>query len=129
MMTPKILLVDDREGILESLRKLLHACLVCEARNGKDALALAASERPDLVILDVNLPDMSGVEIMGKLGLMNPKPVVIMLTGDETVETTAKALAAGVFAYVTKPFEAPELLDQVRKGLEYGEKEKKRRAS
>ncbi len=126
-MKPKILLVDDMEDILEPLRRLLCSFELSEAGNGKRALELAASERPDLVILDVNLPDMSGVEIMEQLDLLEHKPVVIMLTGDSTVETTGRALAAGAFAYVTKPFEPKELLEQVIKGLEYGEKEKARR--
>jgi len=126
-MKPKILLVDDLEDILDPLRRLLRSCDLSEASNGKRALELAASERPDLVILDIHLPDMSGVEIMEQLALLEHKPVVIMLTGDATVETMGKALAAGAFSYVTKPFEPKELLEQVIKGLEYGEKEKARR--
>ena len=126
-MKPKILLVDDLEDILDPLRRLLRSCDLSEASSGKRALELAASERPDLVILDIHLPDMSGVEIMEQLALLEHKPVVIMLTGDATVETMGKALAAGAFSYVTKPFEPKELLEQVIKGLEYGEKEKARR--
>lgn len=121
-MKPKILLVDDLEEILDALRRLLRSCDLLEARDGKAAIALAASEKPDLVILDVHLPDMSGVDVMEQLELMTPKPVVIMLTGDDTVETAGKALAAGAFSYITKPFEAKDLLDQVIKGLEFGEK-------
>lgn len=126
-MKPKILLVDDLEDILAPLRRLLCSCELSEASTGKRALELAASGRPDLVILDVHLPDMSGVEILERLALLEHKPVVIMLTGDATVETTGRALAAGAFSYITKPFEPKELLEQVIKGLEYGEKEKARR--
>jgi DNA-binding response OmpR family regulator len=109
-MPCKLLLVDDLEDILASLRKLFAVCDVLEARDGATALALAAWEKPELVILDVHLPDMSGVDVMEKLALLDPKPVVIMLTGDDTVETTGRALAAGAFADVTKPFEGKDLV-------------------
>ena len=124
---PKILLVDDLEDVLAALRRLLKSCDLLEARDGRAALELAASEKPDMVLLDVHLPDMSGVDIMEKLAVLPHKPVVIMLTGDDTVETAGKALAAGAFAYITKPFEAKDLLEQVIKGLEFGEKERAKR--
>lgn len=119
---PRILLVDDMEDILSVVRKLLPGCEVFEARTGARALELASSLAPDLVVLDVHLPDMTGVKVMEKLDGLSPKPVVIMLTGDDTVETAGRSLAAGAFAYITKPFEAAELLDLVIKGLEHGEK-------
>ncbi|OGR67773.1 MAG: hypothetical protein A2081_00315 [Elusimicrobia bacterium GWC2_61_19] len=128
-MKPKILLVDDLEDVLAALRRLLRSCDLLEARSGKSALELAAAERPDLVILDVHLPDMSGVDVMEKLALMTPKPVVIMLTGDDTVETAGKSLAAGAFAHITKPFEAKDLLEQVIKALEFGEKGRGKRGA
>ena len=124
---PKILLVDDLEDVLAVLRKLFAACELFEARNAKAALDLAASQKPDIDILDVHLPDMSGVDVMEKLALMRPKPVVIMITGDSSIETAGKSLAAGVFAHITKPFAADELLEQVRKGLAFAEKEKRKR--
>ena len=126
-MKAKILLVDDRESVLTSLRGLLCACDLLEAREGGAAIELAVSAKPDLVILDINLPDMNGVDVMEKLALLRPRPVVIMLTGDDTIETTAKGVAAGAFAYITKPFEAKELLEQVNKALVFANKEKARR--
>ncbi|MBI5743763.1 MAG: response regulator [Elusimicrobia bacterium] len=126
-MKPKILLVDDLEDILAVVRKLLPGCDVSEAHNGAEALRLAAEQKPDLVVLDVHLPDMSGVDMMERFAAMDPKPVVIMLTGDATVETAGRGLAAGAFAYITKPFEAKDLLELVVKGLDFAEKEKARR--
>ena len=126
-MKPKILLVDDLEDILAALRKLLSSCELSEARDGKTAVELAATARPDLVLLDVHLPDMNGVEVLEKLCLLKPPPVVIMMTGDETIETVGKSLAAGAFAYITKPFESKELLDLVIKGLDFAEKAKAKR--
>lgn len=123
-MKCKILLVDDLEDVLVTLRRLLRSCELVEARDGKTALELAATANPDIIILDVHLPDMSGVDVMEKLALMKPKPVVIMLTGDNTIETTGKALAAGAFSYITKPFEAKDLLEQIIKGVEFSQKER-----
>lgn len=126
-MRPKILLVDDLEEILAPLRKLLRSCELTEARDGKSAVELAASGSPDLVLLDFHLPDMSGAEVLDRLRSLTPPPVVIIMTGDDTVETAGKSLAAGAFAHVTKPFEAKDILDLVIKGLEFAEKEKARR--
>ncbi len=126
-MKPKILLVDDLEEILAPLRKLLRTCELTEARDGKSAVELAASGAPDLVLLDFHLPDMSGDEVLEKLRQLTPPPVVIIMTGDDTVETAGKALAAGAFAHITKPFEAKDILDLVIKGLEFAEKEKTKR--
>ena len=125
-MKPKILLVDDLEEILAPLRKLLRSCELMEALDGRSAVELAASGAPDLVLLDYHLPDMSGAEVLERLRQLTPPPVVIMMTGDDTVETAGKALAAGAFAHITKPFEAKDILDLVIKGLEFAEKEKAR---
>lgn len=126
-MKPKILLVDDLEEILAPLRKLLRSCDLAEARDGKSAVELAASGKPDLVLLDYHLPDMSGEEVLEKLRLLPQPPVVIIMTGDDTVETAGKSMAAGAFAHITKPFEAKDILDLVIKGLDFAEKEKDRR--
>lgn len=126
-MKPKILLVDDLEEILAPLRKLLRSCELAEARDGKAAVELAASGAPDLVLLDYHLPDMDGAEVLEKLRQLTPPPVVIMMTGDDTVETAGKALAAGAFAHITKPFESKDILALVIKGLEFAEKEKAKR--
>lgn len=123
----KVLLVDDLEDILAALRKLFSVCEVLEARDGRTALKLAASEKPDLIVLDVHLPDMSGVDVMEVLNAMDPKPVVIMLTGDDTAETAGKSLAAGAFAYVTKPFEPKDLVEVAVKAIEFAEKKKNRK--
>jgi CheY-like chemotaxis protein len=127
-MKPKILLVDDMEEILAPLRKLLRSCELTEARDGKSAVELAAAGSPDLVLLDYHLPDMSGAEVLEKLRLMTPPPVVIIMTGDDTVETAGISLAAGAFAHITKPFESKDILDLVIKGLEFAEKERAKRA-
>lgn len=127
-MKPKILLVDDLEEILIPLRKLLRSCELAEAHDGKSAVDLAVTWAPDLVLLDYHLPDMSGADVLERMRQLAPPPVVIIMTGDDTVETAGKSLAAGAFAHLTKPFEAKDILDLVIKGLEFAAKEKARRS-
>jgi DNA-binding NtrC family response regulator len=118
-MKPKILLIDDEKDITEALPRFLTDYEVVTAADGASGLAAAASARPELVLLDVHLPDMSGLEVLEDLLSMDFKPLVIMLTGDEAVETAAKAIAGGAFAYITKPFEGPQVVEQVRKAFTY----------
>lgn len=115
----KILVADDNEQITESVSKLLRDYAVVVAHDGKAALDLAVSGKPDLILLDVAMPVMSGIDVLEKLMAMPRKPLVIMLTGDESVETVSKAVSIGVFSYITKPLDAELLLDQVRKAAEF----------
>lgn len=127
-MPPKILVVEDFEEMLAVIRRVLSGNDILEALNGAAALALAASEKPDLVLLDVRLPGLSGIGVLKRLMAMDPGPVVIMLTGDSSTETMDEAMALGAFAYITKPFEGQDLVDLVAKGLAFSEKVKARRA-
>jgi DNA-binding NtrC family response regulator len=121
-MDGKILVIDDEETMREALKRLLGGYTVVTAADGRSGLAAAASARPDLVLLDVHMPDMNGLAVLEKLAVLEFKPLVIMLTGDETVETAAKALAGGAFAHITKPFDGAQVVEQVRKAFVYLEK-------
>ncbi|MFA6434573.1 MAG: response regulator [Elusimicrobiales bacterium] len=121
-MNHRILLVDDQEDILAALRRILEDYPVTEARDGKTALALIKAEKPALVILDVSMPEMSGIEVLEKILLMDHKPLVLMLTGDDAIETAAKTLAIGAFAYITKPFEIRQIREQVAKALAFSDR-------
>ncbi|OGR67791.1 MAG: hypothetical protein A2081_00305 [Elusimicrobia bacterium GWC2_61_19] len=118
-MAIKILIADDDEQITEALSRLLKDYKVLVARDGKSALDSAVSWKPDLILLDIAMPVMNGIEVLEKLTAMPRKPLVIMLTGDESVKTVSKAMAIGVFSYITKPFDAELVLDQVRKVAEF----------
>jgi two-component system KDP operon response regulator KdpE len=118
----KILIADDDMQITAALARRLSDYSVVVAHDGKAALALAASEKPDIVLLDISMPVMSGIEVLGKLAGLAKKPLVIMLTGDESVDTVSKAMSLGVFSYITKPFEFLEVSDQIRKAVEFLEK-------
>ncbi len=119
--SPRILIVDDRPSNLKILRMRLNAegYGVIEAADGAQALALAASENPDLVLLDMMMPGMDGCEVCRRLKARHEDEFVpvIMLTARTETEAIVKGLEAGADEYVTKPFEILELLARVKSML------------
>jgi two-component system, OmpR family, KDP operon response regulator KdpE len=111
----RVLIVDDEPQILRALRINLQARMyhVSTAADGADALHAAASERPDLIVLDLGLPDMDGVEVIRKLRTWTPVPIVV-LSGRGDSRGKVDALDAGADDYVTKPFSIEELLARMR---------------
>jgi two-component system KDP operon response regulator KdpE len=110
-----VLVVDDEPQIVRALRTMLSAngYSVEAASGGEEALAFAASVGPDLMILDLGLPDMDGVEVVRKLRTWSAMPVIV-LSVREGQDDKVAALDAGADDYVTKPFGAGELLARVR---------------
>ena len=113
-MTPTILSIDDSKTIRLLLARLFSpfACEWREAANGEQGLAIATREKPDLIILDYNMPGMDGITMLRKMredpGLK--RTPVIMLTAESGPESLATAARLGVRDYVTKPFREEELL-------------------
>ena len=120
-MSKRILVVEDQEDNRRILRDLLtHAGYeIIEAENGEEALAVAARERPDLILMDIQLPGLDGYEATRRLKAdpaLRSIPIIVVtsyaLSGDE-----AKARAAGCDAYVTKPYSPRQLLAKIREYL------------
>ena len=111
----RVLVVDDDLQIRRVMRTTLDAkgYEVDEAGSGEQALELIRSEKYDLIILDINLPGMTGVETCREIHAMSPTPV-IMLTVRDAGEDKIEALDAGACDYVTKPFAMGELLARIR---------------
>jgi two-component system KDP operon response regulator KdpE len=111
----RILVVDDEPQILRALRINLQARQydVSTAADGAEALHAAATHRPDLVVLDLGLPDVDGVEVIRKLRTWTPVPILI-LSGRMDSRHKVDALDAGADDYVTKPFSIDELLARIR---------------
>ena len=114
--TRRILLVDDDPEIVESMKTVLesrgHTILV--ARDGNQGLAMAETETPDLVVLDMMMPKRSGFLVLEKLRRSNPTPVrVIMITANEGSRHKAYAEMLGVDDYIRKPFAMDRLLESV----------------
>ena len=113
-MSPKILSVDDSKTVRALLARLFrpYACELCEATNGEEGLAVAARERPDLILLDYNMPVMDGVTMLRRLrddAELRRTPV-IMLTSESSAENIATVARLGVHDYITKPFNEERLL-------------------
>lgn len=114
----RILAVDDDPITLKIVSKALSSAGydVFTARNGQEALAQVDSVHPDLIILDVMLPGMDGYEVLRHLKARTDAPLlpVLMLTADDTVEGKIKAFTAGAADYLTKPFDAAELVARAK---------------
>jgi len=113
-----ILVVDDEPAILRALRTNLHAhgFAVQTAENGAEALERYERGRPDLIVLDLNLPDVDGSEVIRRVRERGATPIIVLSVREAERDKVA-ALDAGADDYVTKPFGADELLARVRAAL------------
>jgi two-component system OmpR family response regulator len=113
---PSVLVVDDEPNIRELVQVALqfHGCAVTTAGTGKDALRQAETDRPDLIVLDVVLPDLDGFEVCRRLRSGGNEVPVIFLTARDTSSDTVTGLALGGDDYVTKPFSVESLVARVR---------------
>jgi len=119
----KILVVDDEPDIVDTIQCRLEwcNCEVLTAVNGKEGLEKAANDRPDLILLDTNMPVMNGHEMLKHLrGNSDLKDIpVIMVTVICEPKDIATASSYGIADYVTKPFDFAELMEKVAKALEH----------
>ena len=116
----RILIVDDESPIRKLLRVTLsgHGYEVGEAAGGLEGLQQAATYRPDLIILDLGLPDLEGIEVVKRLREWSNTPVIILSVREQEADKIA-ALDAGADDYVTKPFGMGELLARIRAALRH----------
>ncbi len=114
-----ILIVDDERPIRRILSLLLRerGHQVTEASSGEEALALFSDARPDLVLLDLRLPGIDGIETLGRLRVRDPRLDVVMMTAHGTISSAVEAMRHGAFDYVTKPFDNDELLMTIDRAL------------
>lgn len=117
---PRILVVDDEPQIQRAIRTILteKGFSVTTASRGEEGLTLAAANEPDLIILDLGLPDMDGVEVCTRLREWSQCPVIILSVRDSERDKVA-ALDKGADDYLTKPFGIEELLARVRVALRH----------
>jgi CheY-like chemotaxis protein len=114
----KILLVDDDELVLYALNKVLHKAGhdVLEAQNGEKALDVLKNENPDILITDIVMPEMEGIELIRRLIESHPDlPFIAMSGGSRQIDTSYLSFAKefGAYATLEKPFDEQELLDLV----------------
>jgi len=114
----RILVVDDDLGPRESLRMLLKSSYdIRTAETGPAALAEVPRYRPDLVILDIKMPGMNGLDVLRRVKENDPSIEVVMITAYASLETVKQALTYGAFEYLIKPFSRQDLEDVVRRAL------------
>jgi two-component system, OmpR family, KDP operon response regulator KdpE len=117
-MSARILIVDDEPNILGTLAPLLqsHGYQVSTAAHGRAALAALEAERPDLMVLDLGLPDLDGVEVCAAARARSAMPILVLSARGREADKV-RALDAGADDYVTKPFGSDELLARIRAAL------------
>jgi len=111
-----ILLVDDNDITREVLRVVLRSenyNVVGEATDGGAGLDLALKLRPDIIMLDVVMPKVSGLEVLPKIKDMLPESRVLLVTASKDTETISEAVQAGIHGFILKPFNAQKILDTV----------------
>jgi DNA-binding NtrC family response regulator len=123
-MNRTILIVDDEKDFCTILSDSLSQdkYRVVTAFNGKTGLELAKKERPDLMLLDIKMPGMDGIEVLRKIKKMKREIAVIMFTGYGTLETAREAMKLGAYDYVTKPVDLFLLKSLVEEVLGKGSK-------
>ena len=115
-----ILLVDDEKNIRDLLTAMLAKleCKVTTAISSEQALSYAKTSPPDILLTDLNLPGMNGIELIKEISRFSKRTVSIVLTGEGTIERAVEAMKAGAFTFLPKPLKKSELLATVEKALE-----------
>jgi DNA-binding NtrC family response regulator len=116
-MKVRVLLVDDEEQFVETLAMRLEVrdYAVATAFNGEQALAYLKEQDVDVVVLDVQMPGLSGIDTLREMKKLRPLSEVIMLTGHATVETAIEGMKLGAFDYLMKPTEIEDLVEKINK--------------
>ncbi len=120
MPKSRILVIDDEGAIRDSLRMTLEyeGYEFLGAATGQEGLALAEREAPDLVLLDVKMPGMDGIEVLERLRNMNEAVPVIVVSGHGTIQTAVDATKKGAFDFIEKPFASERVLVSLRNALD-----------
>jgi DNA-binding NtrC family response regulator len=124
-----ILVAEDERVLRESLAALLESegFAVLQAQTGRQARDMALERSIDLVISDVRMPEMDGHELLAALQQIAPQTPVLVMTAFGTVDSAVQAMKAGAWDYLLKPVQFDDLLNKVRRALEFGELSRERR--
>ncbi|MDH7507811.1 MAG: response regulator [Methanomassiliicoccales archaeon] len=110
----RILIADDDDDIREIIRSMLADHEIIEARNGHEAVELAVRSDPDIIIMDILMPEMDGIEASRQIQRENPRSAIICLTAFSAVKGPAM-LEVGAKAVISKPFRKDDLLSVIRR--------------
>src|SRR5437667_8126976 len=120
MPKPRILVIDDEAPIRDSLKMTLEyeGYEFMGAATGQDGLSLVEREAPDLVLLDVKMPGMDGLEVLDRLRAANEALPVVVISGHGTISTAVEATKKGAFDFIEKPFASERVLVSLRNALD-----------
>ena len=125
-MNESVLIVDDDASVRKTLSSILclEGYLVETMDNGKQALKAVEKGRFDVALIDIQLPDIKGVDLLSKLKQKQPRMVRIIITGFPSMDNAIKAVNEGADGYILKPFDSEQLLETIRKHLDEKNAEK-----
>src|SRR5678815_4173054 len=129
VVKPKLLIIDDEEQIRNLLTDLLgNLYYCCTASSAEEALAALSKQTFDLVISDIDMGRMSGLELVPRVHSLSPDTVVVMISGNQDIEFAIRALRVGAFDYISKPIDLRHVEASVERALKHSEllKEKRR---
>lgn len=114
-----ILVVDDDKNIRYSLKRMFEdkGISVLTSKNGKDALDMLDKQSPDLVVMDIMMPGMNGLQVLKEMQETSPKLLVIIMTAFGTTDTAIEAMRLGAYEYILKPFDVQKMWELVEKAL------------
>ncbi|MBT8338527.1 MAG: response regulator [Desulfatitalea sp.] len=119
--SPSVLIVDDEDRIRHVCSKMLgqEGYETAQAENAEKGLAMIAQRHFDIILLDLLMPGMSGIEALGRIRMLHPDTVVIVITGYATLDHAVDAMKCGAFDFISKPFSPQDLRLVVTKAIEY----------
>src|SRR6266516_4500165 len=117
---PSILVIDDEQGILDTLRILLknEGFDVATAQGGKAGLEALKAAAPDIVLTDIRMPQVSGIDILAAVKEQDPETPVVLMTAQASLQSAIQAVNQGAFHYVQKPFSNDEIIALCRRAAE-----------
>ena len=113
---PSVVVVDDDSMMREMLKLILFSedyPVIGEASNGQDAIALCAMHKPGLVLLDINMPKMDGLQALEEIRKISPASVVLMVSAELTMDRVSEAIKIGASGFVVKPLNPGSVLDKI----------------
>ena len=116
---PRVLLVDDHPEVFDGLRRLLEPKfeVVATAQSGEEMLTIARQEQPDLLVVDISMPNVSGIEAARRLRKENARAKIVFLTMHQDAALVQQGLAAGALGYVLKVFARTDLIQALQRAL------------
>lgn len=120
MSKGRLLVIDDEEIIIKSCKRSLspEGYIVDTALSGREGIELFKANHYDLVIVDLKMPEMNGIEVMRQIKELNPDQKIMIMTGYDTIEHIVESISSGATHYLEKPFTPIILLERVKEVLE-----------